>query len=1128
MWTKIAVFATVLCTASAPGWAEPKTADDNLTARPIEILVHSWLWGVPPAGLTANEQLVARSIDQISSGRFAEAQRTLDAMGRLSAGSTGRTLVHGLQHLMRIRRVALPGGAFDFSISYPPDVFVAFQLEGTTFGDCRTNEANCLLFFLHLIEAGMLQTSPDTPEKEDMSLLVTELQSAARAGWIEPSDAQLYTAEAEVSPKSVTVPEATDAVQAKCRRLLEKPPNDTPGFQARINLSCGDLLAGPLGPLQTFGFTLGREVRVSAGPRDTLGPKGLEPARYRTAAAFYDAAERLASETKDEPVLLSVAIRRATVSLYSDAHPPLENLLALAKRAAAAGYVDNAAMLYGALGALSYSIEDYQQAFRLAMDNDSWRAFAAAIGVAHSLSTYSVAAMPAMALEDLLAAMVNLPPRWKDSAIMRTADLNSSLARIYSGRRRIEPAIAAINRAIEIRENLWKASGPNAFPFDHVTYNRQADDVLTLAALLQSWSIMTGDPFSASVRNGLRSKLQALAGRMAKPPDIAFLEAQWRLFDNGVAIYQAYTESETCADFLKQYTVLHEELTHLTNLDSVLGIDGIALTCDGTVATRNAREIDRNDPMPELERYLALAKSPSLAESERADAYRVFAEKLDRFRYWIVEAILYDDSSILQHWGDRLEQAAQTYQWSHARLIGQFVRGAGLNIERKYAEALWILESLAANPESKSMLGNITESERIKSLAGLGRAEEALIAQEHLSESGWRTTLEDTGIDFSVFAASAELARLDRLSADGKASPASMSRRLDLLNIIKERQGAERAGASDDEIRRAIAGIRNKVVVLRYGEVGKYLYLWRIDKNGIKLKQLDGNGLLTLRLSFRLSWLLRNHRRGWENVATNLYRILIPSDWIPTDSRLIVIGDDLLGSIPFEVLGPGDGTTLLDTNVISYSRGLWGRSTFHTARALSPSEALIVGINTEGLSNAENEAVQIADVVGSESKTGPAAKKEEFERALANKQWVHLATHGALIPDSIYASYVSAYGAERIELWELLTHLRADVVVLSACDTFRGARTPGSHEEFGSIGQLILVAGAHSVIATLWKVDDKVVGGLMTDFYKQNGLSSADLAFALQVTKKQAAAKYKDPFYYASVVVWTDGVPIAH
>ena len=221
------------------------------------------------------------------------------------------------------------------------------------------------------------------------------------------------------------------------------------------------------------------------------------------------------------------------------------------------------------------------------------------------------------------------------------------------------------------------------------------------------------------------------------------------------------------------------------------------------------------------------------------------------------------------------------------------------------------------------------------------------------------------------------------------------------------------------------------------------------------------------------------------------------------------------------MLGPRNETRLLDTNVISYSRGVWGRSTFQAARTISPREALFVGINADGLLNAETEAVQIADLVGSEPKTGPAASSEGLQRALANKQWVHLATHGALVPDNIYASYLSTYGAQHIEVWELLKDLRASVVVLSACDTFRGTSTPGARQDFGSIGQLTLAAGARWVIATLWKVDDQIVSRLMVDFYKRNGLASADLAFALQAAQQQAASVYKDPSYYASVIAWT-------
>jgi hypothetical protein len=679
-----------------------------------------------------------------------------------------------------------------------------------------------------------------------------------------------------------------------------------------------------------------------------------------------------------------------------------------------------------------------------------------------------------------------------------------------------------------MRGNLWKNSGPGAFPFDHVTYNHQADDLLSLAGLLQTQSGTSGAPFSESARRGIQTKLQSLAPHLAKPPDISFLEAHWRLFDNGNAIYKAYVESETCADFLKRYGPLREEMTHLTNVDSVLGIDGLALACDGSVAARDAREIDRNDPMPELERYLAQAKSPASAQSDRVEAFRLFAGKWDRFQYWITEAIMYDNSPILERWGDRLQQASQIYQWPEARLLGLFVKAAALNIEANYAEALRILEGLAANPEAVRVLGNMSELQRIRALAGVGRAEDSFIAQERLSESGWRTTLQQTGLDFSVVAASAELARLDRLSADGKLTPAYANRRIELLNTIAQRRGAARTLPSADEIRKAIAGIGDRIVALRYGEVGKNLYLWRIDGSGVSLRRLDGTAHLTIRLAFRLSWLLREHRKGWENLAAELHRILIPLGSIPPGKRVIVIGADLLGAIPFEVLGPQDGMRLLNTNAISYSRGLYGRSTLQAAQTIPPDEAVFVGVNTEGLSNAESEAVQIAGLVGAKSSTGLAASREDLERGLANKRWVHFATHGALVPNDIWASYLSIYGAQHIELWELLKYFNASVVVLSACDTFRGTTTPSSGGEFGSIGQLTLAAGAQLVMATLWRVDDQIIGRLMVDFYKRNGLASTDFALALQAAKQQAASLYKDPFYYASVVAWTDGIPISH
>jgi CHAT domain-containing protein len=68
--------------------------------------------------------------------------------------------------------------------------------------------------------------------------------------------------------------------------------------------------------------------------------------------------------------------------------------------------------------------------------------------------------------------------------------------------------------------------------------------------------------------------------------------------------------------------------------------------------------------------------------------------------------------------------------------------------------------------------------------------------------------------------------------------------------------------------------------------------------------------------------------------------------------------------------------------------------------------------------------------------------------------------------------------AEIREKW----HLNADLVTLSACQTGLGKRAGG--EGYLGLSQAFFLAGAKSVVVSLWKVDDTATALLMTRFYE--------------------------------------------
>ncbi|MEM7035969.1 MAG: CHAT domain-containing protein, partial [Bacteroidota bacterium] len=97
--------------------------------------------------------------------------------------------------------------------------------------------------------------------------------------------------------------------------------------------------------------------------------------------------------------------------------------------------------------------------------------------------------------------------------------------------------------------------------------------------------------------------------------------------------------------------------------------------------------------------------------------------------------------------------------------------------------------------------------------------------------------------------------------------------------------------------------------------------------------------------------------------------------------------------------------------------------------------------------------------------------------------------------------------------------LKADLVVLSACETGVGAIAPG--EGTLSLARSFLASGASTVVSTLWKVDDQSSAELMQTFYREIA-AGTPTASALHQAKLEFLAKADSrtahPFYWAGYV----------
>jgi len=174
------------------------------------------------------------------------------------------------------------------------------------------------------------------------------------------------------------------------------------------------------------------------------------------------------------------------------------------------------------------------------------------------------------------------------------------------------------------------------------------------------------------------------------------------------------------------------------------------------------------------------------------------------------------------------------------------------------------------------------------------------------------------------------------------------------------------------------------------------------------------------------------------------------------------------------------------------------------------------------------ELANLRDVAGPDSfvATGFEATKEKLTGFnLSNFAILHFATHGFLDPKNpensgLVLSMVDRQGQAQNGFVGLqdIYRLQApvDLVVLSACRTGLGKEVRGE----GLIGLTrgFMYAGASSVIASLWTVDDEATSELMKRFYANLLQRQMNPAAALQAAQNsiRSEPQWRSPYFWAA------------
>jgi hypothetical protein len=385
------------------------------------------------------------------------------------------------------------------------------------------------------------------------------------------------------------------------------------------------------------------------------------------------------------------------------------------------------------------------------------------------------------------------------------------------------------------------------------------------------------------------------------------------------------------------------------------------------------------------------------------------------------------------------------------------------------------------------------------------------------------------------------------------------ARRSQILSEIWE---AEKRGIVIRDSDGIASGADGVIVVLpelqRTLRPDELLLEYALDQPYSILLAIDRNSITTFRLppQEEVEALIADFLGSIDTPATNkiagqrLGELLLGHVWTWPQRRLIVVGNGALQALPFDALPAPDGHYLAETYFVTLSPSatilyeLRSRREQHVEKGLLGIGAVRYGQGagmvgalvalTRGLGEGLQAGLFDADgtpafgtlpgsrreltdaataLPGSTLLLDRAATEQRLKsEALSSYEVLHFAVHVAVDkerPDRTSLILADGPGSTEDGLLQAreIAHLRlrARLVVLSGCNTGR----PVFESSFAnaSLVRSFLFAGAKSVVATLWTVDDTFSAYLMGQFYGYLG-RGADAGTALEQAKRDAIHTY--------------------
>ncbi|OQA91425.1 MAG: CHAT domain protein [Elusimicrobia bacterium ADurb.Bin231] len=254
-----------------------------------------------------------------------------------------------------------------------------------------------------------------------------------------------------------------------------------------------------------------------------------------------------------------------------------------------------------------------------------------------------------------------------------------------------------------------------------------------------------------------------------------------------------------------------------------------------------------------------------------------------------------------------------------------------------------------------------------------------------------------------------------------------------------------------------------------------------------------------------------------EKISATIFKPV--EEFLKEIDRLIIVPHLSLHYLPFSALINTEGRRLIEKyEIVNLPSPRLLKKTGKTV-TLSKLNALIIGNPLGDLKYAGKEARIISKILlNSKLLSGKNANKAAILKLLPDYSILHFACHARIDYDKpLFSGLIVSDGKgckARIELNEILEiKNKADLVVLSGCETSGGNITPG--DEITCFPRAFMYSGASSLLVSLWEIDDNSTSEFMKYFYTELYVNGKTKSEALEMAQLQMVEAGYSPYHWS-------------